>query len=210
MDTSTTTVRLVKKDCFMACLDLKDAYYSVPIAKKDRKYLRFKWQGQLYQFRCLSNGLSCGSRKFTKLLKPALSELHMHGHLSNGYIDDMYLQVRTYHACQTNVVVTVTQFDSLGFVAHPEKSVFEPTQILEILGFQINPVLMIITLTNKKAHKLRNRCMNLRGQVSFTIRAVANVIEKIVSAFLGVMYGPLHCHHLEYDKRTAQKALEFR
>ena len=92
MDTLTTIMRLVERDCFMACLDLKDAYYSVPIAKKDRKYLRFKWQGQLYQFTCLPNGLSCAPRKFTKLLKPALSELHMQGHLSSGYIDDIYLQ----------------------------------------------------------------------------------------------------------------------
>ena len=203
MDTLTTIMRLVEKDCFMACLDLKDAYYSVPIAKKDRKYLRFKWQGQLYQFTCLPNGLSCAPRKFTKLLKPALSELHMQGHLSSGYIDDIYLQGKTYHACLTNVVDTVTQFDSLGFVAHPDKSIFEPTQNLEILGFQINSVRMIITLTEEKAHKLRNKCMNLREQVSPTIREVASAIGKIVSAFPGVMYGPLHYRHLEHDKTTA-------
>mgnify|MGYP002804123102 FL=1 len=62
---------------------------------------------------------------------------------------------------------------------------------------------MIITLTNEKAHKLRNKCMNLRGQVSPTIRAVASVIGKIVSGFPGVMYGPLHYRHLEHDKTTA-------
>ena len=72
-----TVTKLVEKDCFMASIDLKDAYYSVPIAREDRKYLRFKWQGSLYQFTCLPNGLSCASRKFTKLLKPDLHLSHI-------------------------------------------------------------------------------------------------------------------------------------
>ena len=36
--------------CFMASIDLKDAYYSVSIANQDRKYLKFSWRNNLYQF----------------------------------------------------------------------------------------------------------------------------------------------------------------
>ena len=61
------------EDCFMASIDLKDAYYSVPITREDRKYLRFLWQGTLFQFTCLPNALSCAPRKFTKL--------HLRGHI---------------------------------------------------------------------------------------------------------------------------------
>ena len=68
MDTLHTIVKLIEKDCFMASIDLKDAYYSVPITKEDRKYLRFLWQGTLFQFTCLPNGLSCAPRKFRKIL----------------------------------------------------------------------------------------------------------------------------------------------
>ena len=63
MDTLNTIIKLVEKDCFMASTDLKDAYYSVPIATSHRKCLRFFWREQLYQFTCLPNGLSCGPRK---------------------------------------------------------------------------------------------------------------------------------------------------
>ena len=65
MDTLHTITKLIEKDCFMASIDLKDAYYSVPITRKDRKYLRFLWQGNLFHFTCLPNGLSCAPRKFT-------------------------------------------------------------------------------------------------------------------------------------------------
>ena len=106
-------IKFIEKDCFLASIDLKDAYYSVPIAREDRKFLPFIWQGSLFQFTCLPNGLSCAPRKFTKLLKLVLSDLHLRGHISSAYIDDMYLQGRSYCDCVNNVINSVKQFDSL-------------------------------------------------------------------------------------------------
>ena len=203
MDTLTTIIRLVEKDCYMASIDLKDAYYSVPIAKAHRAYLRFIWRGTLYQFTCLPNGLSCAPRKFTKLLKPALSQLHLQGHLSSGYIDDIYLQSQTYNGCATNVIDTVTQFDALGLISHPSKSTFVPTQRLEILGFIMDSSKMTVTLTPAKAESLCELCKHLLAKPSPIIREVARVIGKIISTFPGVMYGPLHYRYLEYDKTAA-------
>ena len=34
----------------MASIDMKDAYYSIPVKSEDRKYLRFKWEDQFYEF----------------------------------------------------------------------------------------------------------------------------------------------------------------
>ena len=106
MDTLNTITKLLEQDCFMVSIDLKDAYYSIPIATSERKYLKFSWKGKLYQFTCLPNGLSCRPRKFTKLLKPALSHQHLRGHISSGYIDDLYLQEKTYKDCVQNVLDT--------------------------------------------------------------------------------------------------------
>ena len=92
MDTLNTVIKLIEKDCYMASIDLKDAYYAVSIKPADRKYLRFMWRDILFQFTCLPNSLSCAPREFTKLLKPALSTLHLRGHVSSAYLNDMYLQ----------------------------------------------------------------------------------------------------------------------
>ena len=40
MDTIQTDLNLMPPGCFMASVDLKDAYYSVPVAKEDRKYFK--------------------------------------------------------------------------------------------------------------------------------------------------------------------------
>ena len=88
MDTFWTVIRMMKPNCYMASIDIKDAYYSVPIAATDQKYLKFEWKGKPYKFTCFPIGLALCPRKFTKLLKPAYGYLRQKGHLSSGYIDD--------------------------------------------------------------------------------------------------------------------------
>ena len=75
MDSLNTVLQMVKPGCFMASIDLKGAYYSVPIATADQKYLKFQWRGKLYKYVCFPNGLAFCPRKFTKLLKPVYSHL---------------------------------------------------------------------------------------------------------------------------------------
>lgn len=41
MDTLQSAIRLMKQNCYMASVDLRDAYYLVPIDEEYRKFLRF-------------------------------------------------------------------------------------------------------------------------------------------------------------------------
>lgn len=195
MDSLDTITKLVTKNCFMASIDMKDAYYSIPIRSSDRKFLRLIWEENLYEFTCLPNGLSCAPRIFTKILKPPLSTLHKQGHIAVAHLDDLYLQGQTYEKCAHNVIDTTVLFDKLGLVVHPEKSNFIPTQVLNILGFVINSVTMTIQLTREKATGLQRACTVLLTRSSPSIREVASVIGKIVSSFPGVMHGALYYRH---------------
>ena len=77
----------MKKDCFMASLDLTDAYYAVPILHPAlQKYLKFQVFPQLYKYIALPNGLCSAPRIFTKLMKPVYSALGARGLLSCGYL----------------------------------------------------------------------------------------------------------------------------
>ena len=75
MQTLKSILCLIRPNCYMAKLDIKDAYYSVPIHQDSRKLLRFLHKGVLYQFRALPNGYTEGPRKFTKLMKAPLAQL---------------------------------------------------------------------------------------------------------------------------------------
>ena len=123
MDTLQSVISLTTPNCFMASVDLKDAYYSVPIAAAHQKYLKFT---------CFPNGFAFCPRKFTKLMKPAYAVLRQLGHINSPYIDDSYLQGGSYEECLANVLDTVKMFLSLGFILHPHKSVFTPTSIFGV------------------------------------------------------------------------------
>lgn len=203
MDTVWTAINLMKPECYMASIDLKDAYYTVPIAKEHRKYLRFMWRGKLYQYTCMANGLSPAPRYFTKLLKPIYASLRKLGHENVGYIDDSYLQGDTFNECTSNVRDTEQLFTNLGFLVHEKKSVKTPSQEIVFLGFVLNSVSMTVKVTNEKCEKIQQSCRNLLQRNEMLILEVAQVIGYLVSCLPGVQYGKLHYRNLEIDKNKA-------
>ena len=153
----------------------------------------------------MPNGLSSAPRSFTKILKPVYSSLRSKGHVNVDYIDDSYLQGDSHEECKHNVQDTVNLFAKLGFLPHPEKSVFEPTQIITFLGFVINSVTMTITLTLEKALKVYMACKTLLAKSEHSILELSQVIGLLVASLPAVQYGQLHYRHLEIDKNIALK-----
>ena len=85
METLDTAVKLTKPGAWAGSLDLKDAYYSIPIWSGHTKFLKFGFCGRLYKYLALPNGLKSGPRTFTKIMRVAFSELRKRGHESVVY-----------------------------------------------------------------------------------------------------------------------------
>ena len=205
MDTFISALSLITPNCYMASIDFKDAYYSVPIKKEHRKWLRFMFQNQLYEFTCLPNGLSSGPRLFTKITKPLFANLRELGHLNSPYIDDSILVGEDWEDCARNVKDTVEMAMDAGFVIHPIKSIFIPTQEIEFLGFWINSIYMTVTLTRRKAEVIQKLCSELLTYKRPTIRTVARVVGKMVSSFPAIRYGKLFYRQIDNEKTEALK-----
>ena len=47
MDTLETAIKLMRPGCYITSNDLKDAYYSIPIAPEHQEYLKFIWKDEL-------------------------------------------------------------------------------------------------------------------------------------------------------------------
>ena len=199
-----SVITLMIPNCYMASIDLKDAYYSVSIDTNHRKYLRFIWKNQLFQFTCLPNGLSSAPRILTKL-KPAYSTLRCKSIETVGYIDDTYLKGSTFHDCETNVSSTVKLFTELSLTLNMAKSFLIPSQFIVFLGFVLNSVQMTISLTPSKSMKVKSNAVELLHNQSPTIRTVSEMIGLMVASFPGVMYGPLYYKQLEIEKVAALK-----
>lgn len=202
MDTLETAIRLMRPSCFMTSIDLKDAYYSIPIAPGHYKYLKFVWRDQLFAFTCLPMGLTSSPRVFTKVLKPVFSTLRSRfGLTCLGYIDDSIYFADNYLECEESTHHAVSLLSRLGFIIHPDKSVLTPSQCIEFLGFILDSTNMTVCLTTKKREKISQLCLEFRQPNKyFTIRQVAMLIGTLVSSFPGVEYGPLYYRDLESDK----------
>ena len=205
MDTLESVIQLVNPGCFMASIDLKDAYYTISIAIEHRKYLRFLWRDKMFQFTCLPNGLASAPRIFTKLLKPIFAHLRLLGHIVVGYIDDTYIQGNNYQDCLENVQATSKILTDCGFVLHPTKSVLVPSQQLIYLGFIIDSSTMTIKMTNEKIGKMISAFADILSKRKVNIRHLAEIIGLIVATFSGAEYGPLHYRILEIEKASQLK-----
>ena len=127
------------------------------------------------------------------------------GHLSVIFIDDSYLQGADFNLCVKNVKDTITLLDQVSLVIIPEKSVLYPTQKLIILGFLLDSLKMMNSLTGEKTQNIKEACRKLLQSPQPTIREVARVIGMLTASFPGIMFGPLHYRHLDMDKTVALK-----
>ena len=201
MQTLASILCMIRPNMYLAKLDIKDAYYSVPIHSSSQKLLKFKHRNELYQFTALPNGYTEGPRKFTKIMKPPLALLRrIHSVLVADYIDDLITMAIKKEKCLANIDLIVGLLDKLGFIIHPEKSIFEPSQVMEFLGFVIDTVNMVVCLTEEKKEKLRALCQEILNCEKITIRKLAKVIGKINSCFIAVEFGKLHYRALERFK----------
>lgn len=205
MDTIKDAIRLMKKNCLFASVDFKHAYYSVRIAKKDRKFFRFKWKGHHFQFTALPQGYSPAPRLFTKLLKPVFAYLRGIGLVIVGFIDDSLLVFYNQGDWTEEVKKVIEFFDSLGLTVHLEKSVIIPVHIIEYLGFILNSQKMTVQLTNRKKEKIKKLALQLLKSKQVTIQDLAQFIGNLVAAEPGVPMAALHYKPLEIVRNRGLK-----
>ena len=143
-------MHLISKNCYFASADLCDAYYSVPIASEHRKYLRFTWKQQMYEFTCLPNGHACAPRLFTKLMKPVYAALRSAGLFQWHILMIHCLSQILLNIVQKNVNETINLLPELGLTINFEKSVLILAHSIKFLGFIIDSNTMTIRSTSEK------------------------------------------------------------
>ena len=203
MDHLDVALDLMEEGVFMSSIDLKDAYYSIPIWENHRKYLVFQWEQSLYRFNVLPFGLSSAPRVFTKVLKPVFSKLREQGISVLGYIDDSLIMANSVAECNEATLKLKNLFTELGFTINEEKSSLVPSQKIKFLGYVLDSVNMVVSPTDKKRQKALKLVDKLLMKKNFKIRFVASAIGFIVDLCKGIDYGGNHYRSLERDKILA-------
>ena len=106
----------------------------------------------------------------------------------------------THNSCFDNISKIILLLFKVGFVINPEKSTFNFCQEIEYLGFVINSMKVIVSLTPAKKQKILSLCVKLRPTEQPPVRQVAQLLGTLYSSFIAVPYGKLHYRSLERFK----------
>ena len=206
MDTLVSAITMVHRGCCFLSLDFTDAYYSVRVAPESRKYLRFCFEGKLYEFTCLPNGLRPAPRLFTKLLKIPLAVLRKeYGINITAYLDDTLLVFDSQQEALKYGAIAAKLFQDLGFVINIKKSVLRPAKQVEFLGVVIDSEKMTITLPKEKAEKIKDEVKSLLQAETCTIRSLASVLGKLQATASANSFAALHTKEIEKIKNVELK-----
>ena len=150
MESINQVIDIVRLNVYMASIDLKDAFYFIPIHPAEhQKYLKFVVLSKIYQY--------SATHIFTKYPK---SSFHTYEGKS---LYQWYLL--TIHTCRVillkkfphNIEGTNELLLNLGITIHPAKSFLTPTQRITFLGFVIDSVKITLEIVEEKKNKISTK-----------------------------------------------------
>lgn len=193
------TVRdLVIKGDWMVKLDLKDAYFTVPVHPDHHQYLQFVLDGVVYQYCCLPFGLSSAPWAFTKLLRPVVAFLRSMGVRLVIYLDDLLILNESYEDLREQLILIRSLLSNLGFVVNVEKSVFNPTQLMEFLGLIVDSMNLTFALPAAKIASIVARCREALRRPQIRLRDLASLLGSLVFAITSVPYAQSHYRSIQF------------
>lgn len=200
-----TVLKLTTKTCFYTSIDLKDAYFLLPIHHEYRKYLRFQFETTIYEFNCLPFGLNIGPYIFTKIMKPVVKQLRIENIMCIIYLNDLLIIANNEHECKLHYLKCRRLLETLGFLINDEKSISKPTQCIKFLGFQFDSVEMTNSLPWDKQQKVLKNISKWKNKKYCTIRKFSKLIGTLISSCPAVQYGYLHAKEMKHEKFVALK-----
>ena len=124
---------------WVSSIDLLDSYLHIPIHPNSRKYLRFCYKSQVFQFTSLLFGLATAPEVFTMIVKEVKLMALSRGLRIHQYLDDWLIRSQSQEEAQVNTQTVVDLTQSLGWIINQEKSELKPTQVFFVHGLRIPP-----------------------------------------------------------------------
>ena len=106
---------LLPRGAVTISIDLTDAYWHIPIARRLTPFLGFRLGNQAYTFKAMPFGLNIAPRVFTKLADSVVQELRRRGILVAAYLDDWIIWAASEEECLRAAKTVLHFLERLGF-----------------------------------------------------------------------------------------------
>ena len=197
MLTTKLLLECIQPGDFAVTVDLKDAYHHVSIIERHRKYFRFSFQGQAFQYSRLPFGFKLAPRTFTKCLEAALEPLRRRGYRVYAYLDDLILLARSAEEAMKQTQEMTKHLVELGFAINWKKSAPWPAQKVSYLGLVLDTRTMRATLSEDRQKSLAALLDKCRTQQKVQALTVQRLLGMMAAAHQVVEMGMLNMRLLQ-------------
>ncbi len=172
---------------FMFSFDLKSGYHHIDIFPDHREFLSFSWNFgdgnvRYFSFQVLPFGLASAPYIFTKCLRPLVKFWRSKGVFMVLFLDDGWGTAPNYFECQKVSQEVRQDVINAGLVPNVEKSVWEPTQVIDWLGLTWNSEIGTLQVIQRRVENTIS-CIDevLAGLPDITARTLAKFVGKVIS-----------------------------
>ena len=176
METPETIRISLQQEEWVTSLDFSDAYFHIPVHIKSRKYLRFHFQNQSYQFRALPFGLSTAPMEFTCVVKEVKLMAQSRGIRIHQYLDDWLIRAPTKESCHQGTQSLLALCQELGWVVNLQKSELEPKQIFEFVGYKYDLSQGLVVPTQNRWESILQKLESILSKPSCRVRKFMSLI----------------------------------
>ena len=165
METPETIRTSLQQEEWVTSLDFSDAYFHIPIHFTSRKFLRFHFQNQSYQFRALPFGLSTAPMEFTGVVKEVKLMAQSQGKRIHQYLDDWLIRAPTKESCHQGTQSLLALCQELGWMVNMQKSELEPQQVFDFVGYQYDLLNGVVRPTQNRWEALQQKISAFTEQI---------------------------------------------
>ena len=198
METQRSIRRAISPGEWVVSIDLKDAYFHVPIAREYQKYFLFQVCNKTYKFVALPFGLSSAPREFTRVVTIVAHLAHGRMIKLHIYLDDWLIRAESPELCKLHAAEILTLTQELGFVINLSKSELVPTQQFDFLGEHFDLALGLVCPSRELWDKIQSELGQFALASSVTARKFLRLLGLMNSTADVVELGRLHMRPLQF------------
>jgi len=189
-------------------IDLRDAYFHLPVRESDRKYLSFSYKGEVWRFKNLCFGLATAPYFFTKVMTEFQRILSLQDVSIHVYLDDWLIRSldREKLIRQTATVLTLCQ--ELGLMVNWDKSDLTPKQDYVFLGYRFENLSHRVFPSEDRIVKILSLVNTFRTSQVLPVRIWSSLIGLLGSVDKIIPGGRLKIRTLQTHRRSQWKQID--
>ena len=186
----------LRKGMFGAKIDLKDAYFHLPLEERLRPYVTLKVGDLFYQFQSACFGLNTLPQQWMSIMGVFSKKWRKKGIMVYIYLDDILVLNTTKKGVEKDLALILKDLSQSGMLINEKKCVLEPSQCIQHLGFTLNLKEGLLEVPQGKMKAMRKELGKLLVKKTLTCRKMASILGSLRSFLMAMPFLRAFTDHL--------------